>query len=184
MNLIGKDNNLDKNVIFITGQLAILWIYFYFFLCLWQRLFCISFYIAALAQLTCLCSKKATVQLSLGAILSTFPLTCGFPLSPSWIQSTGRSGILWLSSLKWWTEMPLQALKLYIGLHNFLWVSPVYCFKGGGYLFCIMCVHQALFLLSFCMSKLWHWPTIWSKAATFQVRLYLSVYSQDCQLFF
>lgn len=55
------------------------------------------------------------------------PLTLDlcFPLSPSWIRSTGRSGILWLSSWKWWTEMSIQAQKLCTGLHTFLWVSAV-----------------------------------------------------------
>lgn len=67
-------------------------------------------------------SKRATVKFTLCAILSALPLTLCFPLSPSWIQSTGRNGILWLSSLKWWTEMPVQALKLCTGPHNFLWV--------------------------------------------------------------
>lgn len=64
-----------------------------------------------------------------------------FP-SPSWTRSTERSGILWLSSLKWWTEMPTQALKSCTGRHNFLWVC---CLVVGYILYWLISV-QSLFL--------------------------------------
>lgn len=54
-------------------------------------------------------------------------------LYPSWTQSTERSGMLWLSSLKSWTEMPVQGLKLCTGLHTFLWVSWFLYLEGCGY---------------------------------------------------
>lgn len=184
----GKGSNLDKKNYFhqsLTWMLIFLpWIVFVLFMAA-----CF-----ALPLPSCSCTTNMFVLLCVQhkSIYTTHSvcyikhrtLDLSFPLSPSWIRSTERSGILWLSSLKWWTEMPIQALKLCTGLHTFLWVSAVCYFKGGGCLFCIMCVHRALFLLHVCMGKQWPRLTIWSRLTTCQVTVYSSVFILNCQLLF
>lgn len=86
VDLTGKGSKLDKNLIFIKVSLECLFFSHGLFLfCLWQPVLHFRC-LAALAQPTCLCccvcSTKATVQLTSCAILSTVPLTYSFPFPP------------------------------------------------------------------------------------------------------